>query len=198
MTAGDSAGGLLGISLAMSHPDEIRAATAAYPCLDMGSSDFSERRKTPLSGVSVPESEVTDYLNSLQPGAVVSSVPMPERMSLMISAIEYGKLAEIYERGMEKSPHRERRYPMERLDQADVQIHRGGITILHGNQDSVVPVGGSERFVAKARKVLLGKPGGDKVVLVRRDGDHGFDSETSLEEPWLADALKAAVSTWLE
>jgi phosphopantothenate synthetase len=84
---------------------------------------------------------------------------------------------------------------MERLEQSDIQIPRGGIAVIHGRQDSVVPVLGSERFVARAREIT----GSDKVVLAIRDGDHGFDSDLRFgEEPWLQESLKTAVETWLE
>jgi fermentation-respiration switch protein FrsA (DUF1100 family) len=115
----------------------------------------------------------------------------------MVAAIYYGSLGQFYEYGAEDAP-RELRYPLKRLDQPDVKIPRGGIAILHGLQDAIVPVEQSEKFVAKAREVMKGKPGGDKILLTLREGDHGFDVEVPLEEKWLSSHLKVAVEVWLE
>lgn len=43
MTAGDSAGGYLSLHLGLSHPNEIRAVTAAYPLVDAASPHFTEQ-----------------------------------------------------------------------------------------------------------------------------------------------------------
>jgi pimeloyl-ACP methyl ester carboxylesterase len=115
----------------------------------------------------------------------------------MVAAIYYGALGQFYEDGADGSP-RELRYPLEWFDRPDVKIPRGGIAILHGLQDAVVPVEQSEKFVEKAREVMKGKPGGDKIVLTLREGDHGFDVEAPLEEEWLSSHLKKAVEAWME
>jgi hypothetical protein len=61
-----------------------------------------------------------------------------------------------------------------------------------------VPVEQSEKFVIKAREVMKGKPGGNKIVLMLQEGDHGFDVEVLLEEEWLSSHLNMAVEVWLE
>lgn len=70
--------------------------------------------------------------------------------------------------------------------------------ILHGVDDDLVLAKASERFVKKAKDVLKGRQGGDKIVLALRPGPHGFDTEASLKEEWLGEVLKTAVKTWLE
>ncbi|KAH1493747.1 hypothetical protein KXV92_006954 [Aspergillus fumigatus] len=196
LTAGDSAGGLLSICVGLAHADEIRATTATYPCVDMASEYF----RTPTSSEpfpDVPASTVDDYLAQMDRRAIRSSALLPDRFDLMLAAIYYGGLGQFYDYGAEDSP-REARYPLEWLDRPDVKIPRGGIAILHGMQDAIVPVEQSEKFVAKAREVMKGKPGGDKIVLTLREGDHGFDGEVPLEEEWLSSHLKQAVEAWLE
>ncbi|KAF7588380.1 hypothetical protein BBP40_005773 [Aspergillus hancockii] len=198
ITAGESAGGLLSVSLALAHPDEIRAATASYPCLDMASAHYSSPRSTPLTDPPIPESLIDETLAQLKPGAIRSSTYLPERLDLMLAAIHYGRLGQLYERGIESPSHREVRYPFERLDQPGAKIPRGGISILQGLQDIIVPAEGNEKFFEKVREVMMGKPGADKVILTLREGDHGFDGETPLEEEWLQEHLKTAVEAWLE
>ncbi|OJJ48723.1 hypothetical protein ASPZODRAFT_130840 [Penicilliopsis zonata CBS 506.65] len=203
LMAGGSAGGLLSISLALSHPDEVRAATAAYPMIDLNSADYNEKRAVPPLGTDVSESVVRKYLAAVEDGSspVISSAMLPTRIDLMIGLFTHAMYKEeVYERGIEGSgsPRREVRYPFERLDQPGVKVPRGGIVILHGRQDSVVPIGGSERFVTKARKVFAGQPGGDRIVLAAREGEHGFDTDVAWDTNWVKEALEAAVQAWLE
>ena len=197
LTAGESAGGLLSIALALSHPEQIRACTAAYLCVDLLSEHFTAAKETPLMGIFIPESAVTDHVAQILPGAIESSAFPPVRLDLMLGAIQNGQFINLYERGT-GGADRALRYPFEKLDQPEVKIPAGGIAIIHGQQDDIVPPEGSERFVAKAREVTQGRPGGDKIVLTTREGGHGFDGMTELKERWLLDTLKPAVDAWLE
>ncbi|KAI9925572.1 hypothetical protein MW887_005953 [Aspergillus wentii] len=197
LTTGDSAGGLLSVCVALAHPDEIRAATAAYPCIDMGSPHFREPRTTPIFDQIFSHDAVEEHLAQMKPGDIVSSSPIPMRLPLMFSAAQNGDLHRFYERNTGADPRRELRYPFERLDQPGVRMPRGGISIFHGIQDSVVPVDGSEKFVAKARGTFKGQPGGDNIVLTLRDGEHGFDNGVHLDE-WVGEAIAVAVESWLE
>ena len=197
LTAGESAGGLLSIALSLSHPEQIRACTAAYPCVDLMSDHFTTAKETPLMGIFMPESAVTDHVAQIVPGAIESSAFPPVRLDLMLGAIQNGQFIELYERGT-GGADRVLRYPFEKLDQKDVKIPTGGIAIIHGKQDDIVPPEGSERFVAKARGATQGRPGGDKIVLTTQEGGHGFDGMTELKEGWLLDTLKSAVDAWLE
>ncbi|KAE8386365.1 hypothetical protein ETB97_011581 [Aspergillus alliaceus] len=198
ITAGESAGGLLSISLGLAHPDKIRAATATYPGLDMASAHFSTPSPTPLTDLPITESLVDEALAQVKPGAIRSSVHLPDRLDLMLAAIQYGRLTDLYERGIDSSLHREIRYPLEKLDQPDAKVPRGGIAIIQGLQDIIVPAEGNEKFVQKARQVMKGQLGSDKILLTLRDGGHGFEVETRLEEEWVQEHLKEAVEAWLE
>ncbi|RLL96980.1 hypothetical protein CFD26_106778 [Aspergillus turcosus] len=196
LTAGDSAGGLLSICLGLAHADEIRAITATYPCVDMAS-EYFRTATNPEPLPDVPASTVDDYLAKMDRSVIRSSALLPDQFDLMVAAVYYGGLGQFYEYGAEGSP-RELRYPLEWLDRPEAKIPRGGIAIMHGLQDAIVPVEQSERFVVKAREVMKGKPGGDRIVLTLREGDHGFDVEVPLEEEWLSSTLKEAVEAWLE
>lgn len=65
--------------------------------------------------------------------------------------------------------------------------------IIHGLQDSVVPVEGSEKFVQKVLEQDLKT----KVQLSLYPGDHGLDIPFNLDHPWLADGLKLVIPSWL-
>lgn len=201
LLAGESAGGLLSIIFAMAYADDVRAATAAYPSVDMAASHFRTPKTTPLMDMPVPESRVGDHMASMKKDAIVSSAFPPDRLDLMLGAIQHGNLTSLYDRGteMETKSRPELRYPMERLDRADAKIPHGGIAIIHGVRDDVVPPAISHDFVEKARRVMKGKPGGDKIVLALREGEgHGFDGLIGLDQDWLRECIGGAVETWLK
>lgn len=145
----------------------------------------------------------------MDPNKPVSSTDTPSYIPLMLAAIEHGILGEWYTRGLEESSSktgtetRRLLFPIQRLDDPGVQIPRGGVYVIQGRQDSVVPAHHSEPFVARAREVAGGgntdSQQNGKVVLVFRDGEHGFDGEERYEEGgWVQEALAAAVEAWLE
>ncbi|KAE8335721.1 hypothetical protein BDV24DRAFT_179091 [Aspergillus arachidicola] len=197
ITAGESAGGLLSVSLALAHPDEIRAATASYPCLDMASAHYSAPNPVPMTNPPIPELLIDETLAQVKPGAIRSSALLPDRLDLGLAAIHYGRFTQLYERGIGSSHHRDLRYPLERLDQPEAKIPRGGIAIIQGLQDHIVPAEGNQRFAEKGREVMKGKPGADKIILTLREGSHGLDIPTRLEEGWMQEHLEAAVEAWL-
>lgn len=61
------------------------------------------------------------------------------------------------------------------------------VLILHGSEDSVVPVAGSERFVEALKKKKLP---GSAVRLDVRPGEHGFDADATMEEHWLKEDVE--------
>ncbi|KAL4926182.1 uncharacterized protein BDV17DRAFT_270205 [Aspergillus undulatus] len=198
LLAGESAGGLLSVNTALAHANEVRAATALYPALDPSAPDFATSRTDLFPfGQRTPEKIIDEVLSAAPPGPISSAVE-PQYLPLMLAAIEYGRIGGWYLRGSAKSEEQDSLFPGRRLEKAGVQIPKGGITIIQGRQDSVVPPHHSEPFVARAREVFAGQPGGDKIALVFRDGEHGFDAEVRYEEAWVQEALKTAVEAWLE
>lgn len=193
LVAGESAGGLLGIYLALAHPTEIRAATVAYPWTDPGSEYFNAPRAGPVVGQHVPESVVEQTLQSIPHGTTETSVTSQERFAFMLAGCEYGKLAGMYARGSENVP-RETLYPMAKLEQPGLQIPRGGIAVIQGRQDSVVPLPDVEKWVKRAREVF--PP--ELIAFVVREGEHAFDVDARYEEQWLQDTFQKPVQAWVQ
>jgi acetyl esterase/lipase len=193
LLVGDSAGGLLSVSTALNYAPDIRAAIATYPCIDMLGPDFTKRRHLPPFGRSLSESLYTNTLASTMGRKAQSSLTSEERMLFMLAAIEHGQLGGLYQRGTEHAMPGERNmyFPMEALDSDDVRVPRGGLTILHGRNDSLVPIGATRVFVERAKGRF-----GDLVTLAETDGEHGFDGDMRFEG-WLKDALKNAVDAWV-
>ncbi|KAL3429638.1 Alpha/Beta hydrolase protein [Aspergillus tetrazonus] len=198
LVTGESAGGLLSINASLTHASEVRAAIATYPSLDPSSPDFTQPRTDLLPfGQSLPESLIEDVLGPVRDGGPVSSLVGQEYLPVMCAAIQFGRLGGWYARGSQESARQNLLYPVRRLDEPDVQVPVGGITIIQGKQDSVVPASHSVPFVERAREVLQGKPGAERISLVLRDGEHGFDAEVRYEEQWMKEALQTAVEAWL-
>ncbi|CBF73570.1 uncharacterized protein ANIA_07943 [Aspergillus nidulans FGSC A4] len=198
LVTGESAGGLLSINASLTHASEVRAAIATYPSLDPSSPDFTQPRTDLLPfGQSLPESLIEDVLGPVRDGNPVSSLVGQEYLPVMCAAIQYGRLGGWYARESQESARQKLLYPVRRLEEPDVQVPVGGITIIQGKQDSVVPASHSVPFVERAREVLQGKPGAERISLVLRDGEHGFDAEVRYEEQWMKEALQTAVGAWL-
>jgi acetyl esterase/lipase len=195
---GESAGGLLSLYLTLAHPEEIRAASAAYPCVALDADAFTKPRENPPFGAHFPESIVEENFKSAVLGTFKSSITSQESLVFMLGAIQHGNLSQYYQRGAE-GVALEVLYPMVRLESPNFKIPRGGIAVLHGRQDSVVPLGDVERFVERANEALKARSdeeGG--VTLTVKDGEHGFDGPIRLDEVWLQDTMRKAISVWLE
>ena len=67
--------------------------------------------------------------------------------------------------------------------------------IIHGENDSNVPVKWSHVFIEKATKLFPGT----HLEIVTPPGDHGFDEGIYEEdEPWLKDLLERVEKDWLK
>lgn len=190
ITSGDSAGGYLSLMLGISHADGIRAVTAAYPMVDVKSRHFTEAYAKPMFDLpQFPRSFVDEHLEKVRTGAlpkVVSEDARLERGPLMIAMTQDGFCREFFPK------KRRELFPLDRVEDGE-RFPRGGVFVWHGRQDSIVPVEGSVKLEELVRKV---DPGA-KFRLTLREGDHGFDGESSIDEDWMAEGLKDIVDAWL-
>lgn len=66
--------------------------------------------------------------------------------------------------------------------------------ILHGRDDSNVPVEETEKFVEKARRLFPET----RFEVAIQPGDHGFEGQIYEEdEPWLKELLSGVEKDWL-
>lgn len=203
LVTGESAGGYLSIQSALgsgrvSAEDVgsvmLKAAIATYPVLDIKSRFFSEEyEKSILGAPTLPKEILATFMQGVEQDAkagnrrVVSAAVPPDRLPITLSIVQQGLYPKYL--GDEKIL-----YPLERIDEvnaADVP----SILIMHGRDDTAVPVEGSQKWTDKAKQ----KFGDDKVDLVLQPGEHGFDNDPSvtLEMPWLKTALARITQAWL-
>ncbi|KAJ5116551.1 hypothetical protein N7456_000899 [Penicillium angulare] len=194
ITAGESAGGLLSLYLTFTYPDQIRAATTAYPLLSWDEPAILLDHPNPTA----PESFIDEYIAKMQPGEYVSADIDYQRGHLSSVIHQHKRGPALYTRDSENTAYADTMFQLPRLDHPDVKLPPGGLLIIHGVEDRAVLVEASHRFVDKARKALKSKQGGDKISLCLRPGAHGFDVNSSLKEQWLTDALAPVLKDWLE
>ncbi|KAF4943262.1 hypothetical protein FSARC_14973 [Fusarium sarcochroum] len=191
ITAGDSAGGYLSVMLGLSHPDDIRAVTASYPMIDLKHRHFTQSYEKPMVGLpQIPSLVVDLHLDKLKRGEIspiISSDDRGERFDLTFAYAQHGMY-----RGNFPTARREL-FPLDRLEDG-ANFPRGGVYIWHGKSDSVVPVDGSIKLAEALRR----SDEKAKVHLSIQDGDHGFDSNSKLDDPWMSAILKEAIAVWLE
>lgn len=178
---GGSSGGTLAVQSGFYQPAGfIKAVIAAYPGLAVG-----VKRERPILGAPiVPPHILEDFLKNITPGEIVTSADPPARMQIALSLVQQTRTREFY-------GHDDRLYPMKVLERVENMPY---VLILHGEDDTTVPVGGSIAFA----EAVKGRFGNGKVDLrIVQGGEHGFDTSATLDMPWLKEGLSKVTELWL-
>ncbi|KAI9816279.1 MAG: hypothetical protein M1827_001881 [Pycnora praestabilis] len=192
-TYGESAGGYLAIQSALLCQQQpkgfIGAVIATYPCIDLESRFYAEAYEKSVFGAPMlPPSILQDHIASMKKGQIVTAVDPPGRMQLALSTVQQGRFPEFL--GQDDAL-----YPFRLVNKmGDVAGDAVPfMLILHGRDDTAVPVEGSHKFANKVNE----KFGDGKVVLHTEPGEHGFDGAATLETGWLSEGLKKVTREWL-
>lgn len=192
LLSGESAGGFLALLSSIqrqNHGIRPKAVLVEYPM-----TQNIDHRPDRVFEQPVPPAHIIDqHVASIKAGTVVTSsrpdVVEGNRVPLLLALIAHDRLRDFY--GMDKSY-----WPYSAIEDESCE----GLVptlILHGEQDSLVPVSGSKAFVSKVEG-LWGEAGKRNVRLVVKDGEHGFDTELTEEETeWLKEELKWIEGKWL-
>ena len=162
LVTGESAGGYLSIQSALgSSGGIVKASIATYPVLDIKARFFTEEYDKGILGLpTIPKGVLANHLKTVEehakagPKSIVSSAVPPARQPVAMSIIQQGLYAKML--GEERIL-----YPLERIE----DVEENGvppILIIHGQQDSAVPVEGSRKWAEKASE----KFGREKIKLV--------------------------------
>ena len=186
IVVGDSSGGWLAVQSALTQPTgTIKGVIGLYPQLDMRDPFYTTKFEKHLFGMPMLPSEIVDaHVAAMTPGAVVTSASPPSRMDITCSMVQNGRMLEFLGDSEELFP----------VEMVAVAEHMPAVLILHGKEDSAVPVGGSERFVQALTKKLPNSA----VRLDVRPGDHGFDGDATLKEEWLKEDVDFITRHWLD
>jgi acetyl esterase/lipase len=190
--AGASAGGYLAVQSAFTTDQaygRVKAVVGAYPMLDVGSEFFSKELGTqhPAGLPTLPREVLDRHLEAMKPGAVVSEVDPPERIPLAVAMVQRGRWAEFLGSDDEL-------YPMKMLEGDRLNGDKVPFMFFfQGTEDSSVPVEGTVRFVDKYNKRF----GEGKVHLYTAPGEHGFDLDFKVDDPWMKEGLAKVTEAWL-
>ena len=185
LVEGDSTGGWLAIQSALTQPaGSIKAVIGLYPQLDMRDAFYNTKFEKPLFGMPMQPSEIVDeHVKAMAPGAVVTSAELPSRLDLTCSMVQNGRVMEFLGEAKEL-------FPLEMVALADSMP---AVLILHGSEDSAVPVAGSKRFVEALKERLPESA----IRLDVRTGEHAFDGDATMKEEWLKEDVEFITKYWL-
>ncbi|KAK4499629.1 hypothetical protein PRZ48_010147 [Zasmidium cellare] len=199
LLVGGSAGGYYVSQVALSHPDEISALAMAYPCVDLKDSIVNEG--PPLGKPTVlrfPEADIPSKEEGLawirkKRGTVASKGEL-EITPYCVSLAQNGIFnAEVFEYDGVRLTTNE--LPLERL-KGGARLPKN-VWIFHGDDDSVVYLHQSEKFVDLVRAKL---PEINLRFDVAEGKDHAFDMDVSVWDAYPAskDAVAFLTMAWLE
>lgn len=161
--------------------------------LDMSSDYYCKPFDKPIVGVpNFPETVVDEFLSANSGKGAITEADPPSRLEFALAAVQTGR----YRQLLGESPEL---FPLERIRKMGLlpSISGTGVRfpptfILHGQQDSAVPVNGTQQFVARLKEA---DPTVQLLVAIR-PGDHGFDALATLNEPWLKQGLDFVTHAW--
>ncbi|KAJ2989395.1 hypothetical protein NUW58_g3487 [Xylaria curta] len=190
---GESAGGYLAIQSVLSGFARPNAIVALYPMLDMKADHYTKEYYKPIVGVpNFLHKTIDDFLATLPARKAISQADPPARLDLALASVQTGRFLEL----LGDEPEL---FVLERIQAGNFVSKSDGrpifppFFILHGDEDSAVPAEGTRKFLQILDRV-------DPAARYRaafRPGDHGFDSQATLEDEWLREGLDWVSSEWL-
>lgn len=187
-------GGYLALQSVMSGFVRPKGIIVLYPMVDMTSPHYTEQYPKPIVGVTnYGEETVEEFLSSALGAAPITEADPPSRLAAAIAAVQNGRFLDLFGRD-------EDLFLLERLRKGSPLAHESGtpffppIFLLHGEDDTAVPVEGSIKLL----RLLRQADPAAKIHAAIRPGDHGFDFKASTEEPWLRAGLEFISTAWIE
>lgn len=184
-------GGYLSIQSVLSGYIRPKAMISLYPMLDMKADHYTREYPKPIVNVpNYPMSVVDVGLASM--GEPITEADPPARLDLALASVQTGRYLDF----LGASPEL---FVMDRLREGRYAKSPGTpifppLFVLHGEQDSAVPVEGTRRFV----ELIKQKDRQAKYLVAYQPGDHGFDFQATLKDEWLRDGLDWISLEWLK
>jgi FAD/FMN-containing dehydrogenase len=161
--------------------------------VDIKAAHFTESYVKLINGVSnYPNEDVDRFLVATQGKPHITEVDPPGRLDSAMAVVHNGRYLELL--GQEPEL-----FILDRIEKLASTSKLGEsllppLFLLHGNEDSAVPVEGTRKLVDALQRL----DPGTLVHLAIRPGDHGFDSSATIHEPWLREGLNFVLSSWLD
>ncbi|KAI4718596.1 alpha/beta-hydrolase [Aureobasidium sp. EXF-10727] len=181
LVAGESAGGYLAIQSALLFPDAgIKAAISQYGMLDNKIAHFSQKGEKYMAGApQQPESEIDDYLRDMKKGAVRTETHPWELWLFICATVQAGRYLQFLGDGN----------GVHAIDNLETTKSIPACWVIHGKEDSLVPIEASNNFVDKLKQTHPDTP----LRYTIQPGEHGFDGAVTMDADWVKEGC-----AWLE
>lgn len=161
--------------------------------LDMRADHYTKEATKSIVGVpNFPHDFVDEFLESASTRQPIMQADPPSRLDMALAAVQTGRFLEFL--GTEPDL-----FVLERMVKGDFARKAVNETLfpplflLHGEDDSAVPVEGTRKFI----QLLTVVDPKAEVRLAIQPGDHGFDATATLDDVWLREGLEFVTASWL-
>ncbi|KAK9234104.1 Alpha/Beta hydrolase protein [Lipomyces kononenkoae] len=179
-TVGESAGGYLAMQSAFLFPEaKVRVVMAQYCAMYPDVRMYAPHPTDPLE----KENAIVDaYLKQIKPGAIRLSTPYPTMMDFIISLLKAGRKEEVM--------GNDERLTLDYCLRTTKEIPP--MWISQGTEDHIMPKQATDEMVKKIKETRPEVP----LLYSVQPGDHGFDKDHRLSDPWLAEAMAFVGKYW--
>lgn len=164
-----------------------------YPMLDMRSDHYTKHFEKPICGVpNFPDQLVEDFITSKLDASSITEADPPARLDLALATVQNGRFLEFIGDEAEL-------FPLERIKNKELSSRPVGenilppFYILHGKNDTAVPLEGTLKLLEYLREVDRNA----KMHVAIRPGDHGFDAAADIREDWMKAGLDFIAQEWI-
>ncbi|KAL1311779.1 hypothetical protein AAFC00_001863 [Neodothiora populina] len=184
LVAGESAGGYLATQSALRFPEiNFKAVISQYGMIDLEDRHYTEAYPKNLFGTPRVESAVEDYLKTFKPGTIRSSATdVDSTWMFVVEVMRQGRYLEFL--GTDKNL-----FPMRLIDEAE---SLPPFWFISGKDDELVPIDGTERFIAKIKEKHPETP----FLYTLEPGPHGFDVGNVLSDAWVKQGCEFLDKYW--
>jgi acetyl esterase/lipase len=188
--AGESAGGFLAIQSALlfNHAAKLRAVIAQYPALHTDLTTSADKGVRPPNDDPKLRAVVDGYLESIEPGSVRVSTPLP-KLGVFLGAVLHSGWPTLYEMFGEDG---EGKLTLGRA-LAEAEEVPPPMWVLQGHGDSIIDTPRVDEMVERIRSE---RPRA-VVKYTKRPGDHGFDLGSRLDDDWVKEGVEFIKGYWL-
>ncbi|KAI5120188.1 hypothetical protein M0805_002654 [Coniferiporia weirii] len=230
LLTGESAGGYLALQTGLSFykpqsaetagvGPRARAVVAQYPAVAIRSPMWTQDYHKDIIGApQFPNSLVDDHLASIaairertgKPPVLTNIVPLTPtseftpRSQFALATQQHGRFLEILGPERDTSPGKRRVHPEDRIEDGSVLPP---VLFIHGQDDSVTPIKGTETFIEHLRKykavdgLAQGRAESEVLKYCTVPGEHLFDTEVNFKQDadgWVKEAVAFVSKHWLE
>jgi acetyl esterase/lipase len=170
----------------------FKAVLAQYPVLDVASPFFSQKfdhDKLILGNISPDPTVLEEHLQTSK--EILAADETLSRLQIVLAIINEGHYFEYLKRNTDSELAAAKVQPIKCLELVKTE-QIPFMFVIHGKEDTGVPVGGTEEFEKRLKELHPGAA----ARFVYETGQHGFDRDATLQDQWLKDGLSEVAKFW--